>query len=86
MTVSDRQTTTTRQPTMSTKTLGYVPCWKTGQRAYYRTVKPDDVESIVVEATSLPLRATQPSRSPGRSSPIRHPLGTVGHFFWPTLL
>ena len=33
---------------MSTKTLGYVSCWKTGQRAYYRTVKTKDVESIAV--------------------------------------
>lgn len=33
---------------MSTKTLGSVSCWKTGQRAYYRTVKTKDVESIAV--------------------------------------
>jgi hypothetical protein len=36
---------------MRTKTLGYVPCWKTGQRAYHRTVKPEDVESNVAASS-----------------------------------
>jgi hypothetical protein len=84
MTVSDRQTTIRRQPTMRTKTLGYVPCWKTGQRAYHRTIKREDVESNVVVGNVI---ASSGDEALAVAKPLLAqptPVGYFGHFFWPT--